>query len=219
VAALSTLEERLIGALREAIGAVLSRSIVTLGVARAKVNPAQIRPDDEQRLFGELKRGLQLFVKEPERRELCLDRLRQVLASIGPTKPLPERIAIDLLSESDIVKARGAGRDLCRDLGFTGAVQIKVATAISELARNAVQYARSGVVTITALAGKRAGIEVVVHDQGPGITDLDQILAGNFHSKSGMGIGLVGTRNLMDEFEIETAPGRGTVVTMRKYIR
>lgn len=216
---MSPVEQRLVGEMREVVGAIMAKSIITLGVARSKVNFEQFQAGDEQRLLGELKKGLQLFIKEPERRELCLERIQRVLASVEPVQPTHDQVEIELLNESDIVKARGAGRDLCRDLGFTGALQIKVATAISELARNAIQYAGTGKVTIRSLTGRHAGIEVVVRDPGPGIADIELIMRGEFSSKSGMGIGLVGTKNLMDDFDVQTAPGEGTTVTVRKFLK
>lgn len=216
---MNPVEQKLVGEMREVVGAIMAKSIITLGVARAKVDLEQLRAGDEQRLLGEIKKGLTLFVKEPDRRELCLKRIQQVLASVEPVEPVAEQIAIDLLSESDIVKARGAGRDLCRNMGFTGAMQIKVATAISELARNAIQYAGTGQVTIKTVSGRRAGIEVVVRDEGPGIADIELIMRGEFSSKSGMGIGLAGTRNLMDEFDVQTEMGKGTVVTVSKFLK
>jgi serine/threonine-protein kinase RsbT len=126
---------------------------------------------------------------------------------------------IPILVEDDIVRARSAGRDLCRDLGFSEINQVKVATAISELARNIFQYAKTGLVVLRTLSGARAGIEIVASDQGPGITDVPLVLGGNYRSRTGMGKGLLGARRLMDHFEIDSGPGRGTKVTLRKYVR
>lgn len=216
---MDAIDQQLIDELKDLVGTILAKSIVTLGVARSRVDPQQPRPGDQDRLAAELKKGLRLFVKEPDRRELCLQRVESTLSAIEPAAPATGTIQIDLLSESDVVKARGAGRDLCRDMGFTGAIQIKVATAISELARNVIQYAGTGRVDINSISGQRSGIEVVVRDEGPGITQIDEIMRGEFSSKSGMGIGIVGTRNLMDDFDIETGPGEGTVITIRKFLR
>ena len=183
------------------------------------VETTNVRPGDERRLLDELRKGLQLFVKDEDQRRKCVSAVEGVLSRVEPTATSASHIEIDLASESDIVRARGAGRNLCRDLGFTGAMQIKVATAISELARNVIQYAGTGRVKIGSLAGQRSGIEVVVQDEGPGIGDIEQIMRGEFSSKSGMGIGMVGTKNLMDDFDVDTAPGKGTVVTIRKFLR
>jgi serine/threonine-protein kinase RsbT len=215
---MSPFEHKLVDALRDEVGAILAKSIVTLAVSRSRVNVEQLLPHDRKRLAAEFERGCQLFVRDEPRRQRCLRQLTDLFAAQEPHAPPREQTIIDLTSESDIVKARGLGRDRCRAIGFTGAVQIKVATAISELARNVMQYAGEGRVTINTIAGGRTGIEVIVQDEGPGIEDLDRILAGDFSSKSGMGIGIVGTRNLMDECDISTAIGKGTVVTVRKYL-
>jgi serine/threonine-protein kinase RsbT len=87
-------------------------------------------------------------------------------------------------------------------------------TAISEVARNIVLYAGQGQIEIATV---KRGIEIVARDRGPGIANLDQVLAGNYKSRMGMGLGLRGVKKIADQFDIQTAPGRGTTVrfTMR----
>jgi serine/threonine-protein kinase RsbT len=132
------------------------------------------------------------------------------------TAPQKDVIEIAITVESDIVRARGAGRDMCRELGFNEINQVKVATAISELARNIFHYAKTGKVVLRRLRTPRAGIEIVASDNGPGIPDLKLVLSGSYQSRTGMGKGLLGSRRLMDYFDVVTAPDRGTTVTMRK---
>jgi serine/threonine-protein kinase RsbT len=102
-------------------------------------------------------------------------------------------------------------------MGFSMALQVKVATAISELARNIVQYAGAGEVEIGSVQGKTIGIEVVARDRGPGIPHLAEVLDGDYRSMTGMGMGLRGTRNLMDYFDVRTAAGTGTEITVRAF--
>lgn len=129
-------------------------------------------------------------------------------------------IEISITVESDIVRARGAGRDMCRELGFNEINQVKVATAISELARNIFHYAKTGSVVLRRLGPPRPGIEIVASDKGPGIPDLKLVMSGNYHSRTGMGKGLFGARRLMDFFDVVTGPnGQGTTVTMRKHTK
>jgi serine/threonine-protein kinase RsbT len=128
-------------------------------------------------------------------------------------------IEININVEGDIVTARGAGRDMCRDLGLSEINQVKVATAISELARNIYHYAKTGRIVIKKLGAPRPGVEIVASDKGPGIADLKLVLSGNYRSRTGMGKGLLGARRLVDQFEIDTAPDRGTTVTLRKFVR
>lgn len=130
-------------------------------------------------------------------------------------------IAIE--GEDGIVAARQHARDLARRLGFRLVDQCRVATAVSELARNVARYASrgQGEVSIRELrsADGRIGMEVVVHDDGPGIIDIDQAMQAGFTSGNGLGMGLSGAKRLVDEFAIDTEIGRGTTVTIRKWRR
>jgi serine/threonine-protein kinase RsbT len=129
-------------------------------------------------------------------------------------------VRIPIRHESDIVSARREGRTLGATLGFTSGELTVIATAISEVARNIVVYAKMGEisVSITENAGKR-GLLVVAKDEGPGIKDLDRAMSDGFSSAGGLGLGLPGARRLMDEFEIVSVVGKGTTVTMKKWAR
>jgi serine/threonine-protein kinase RsbT len=128
-------------------------------------------------------------------------------------------IAID--SDADIVAARQRGRELAQKVGFTGSDLTMIATAISEIARNIVVYARRGDVELGACSkpGKKGGIVVVAKDEGPGIADVDRALTDGFSTGGSLGLGLPGARRLMDELEIITEVGKGTTITMRKWLR
>ncbi len=124
--------------------------------------------------------------------------------------------------EADIIKVRDRVRRLAREMGFDPTTQIKITTAISELTRNIYEYARSGAITLSvAERGKHTlGLQVTARDDGPGIDEarLRAIMRGSYRSFSGLGVGIAGTRRLMDEFDIETAPERGTRVTVVKWL-
>lgn len=121
---------------------------------------------------------------------------------------------ITLAAEKDILAARQAGRELARELGFGLADQTRLATAISELARNALQYAGGGDCCLTNLAeGQTSGVRVVVEDHGPGIPDLARALEQGFTTNRGLGAGLPGAKRLVDRFHIQSEPGH-TVVTI-----
>ncbi len=123
-------------------------------------------------------------------------------------------IEIAIEREDDIVRARETGRAMCRVLGFSEVGQTKVATAISELSRNIFQYAGRGEVRMRPANG--AGIEVVASDRGPGIANVPAVLTPGYRSKRGMGMGLQGTRRLVDELQIDSRPGVGTTVRFSK---
>jgi serine/threonine-protein kinase RsbT len=134
-------------------------------------------------------------------------------------------IAIDGQDDYVVVSARGAARELAREMGFGVVDQTRIAAAVSEIVRNAVLYAGHGTVTfvvhdVPSSLGREArrGIEVVVADQGPGIGDVERVLAGGYSTSGGFGRGIAGSRALMDEFELESRPGRGTTVRMRKWL-
>jgi serine/threonine-protein kinase RsbT len=130
-------------------------------------------------------------------------------------------IALAIAGEDDIVTARRQAREIAKALGFGAVDQSRIATAVSELARNVIRYATDGrgEAHIRALppSPRGRGIEVVVRDSGPGIADIEQVMQAGFTSGGGLGMGLPGTQRLMDEMEIVSAPGIGTTVTIRKW--
>lgn len=128
------------------------------------------------------------------------------------------RIAIRV--DKDIVAARQSGRTLAAELGFSNTDATLVATAISELARNIVHYAKEGEITLNTLNKSEAhGIVVVARDKGPGISNLEQAMKMGYSTSGSLGIGLPGVRRLMDEFTIDSRPGHGTTVTVKKWKR
>jgi signal transduction histidine kinase/CheY-like chemotaxis protein len=124
--------------------------------------------------------------------------------------------SIELRHPQDVVLARQRARHIARLLHFDAQDQTRFATAVSEIARNAVQYAAGGRVQFVLEGAAPQALLVHVSDRGPGIGELDAILAGRFQSATGMGLGLVGVRRIMDRFEIESAPGAGTTVVFGK---
>jgi serine/threonine-protein kinase RsbT len=124
---------------------------------------------------------------------------------------------IPIESDADVVTARQQAREMAGRLELTSTDQTLLATAISEVARNITTYAKRGEVELSMIRdddGGREGIRVVARDQGPGIENLDLALQDGYTSGSGLGLGLPGARRLVDDFDIETAPGRGTTVTL-----
>jgi len=127
-------------------------------------------------------------------------------------------IRVSINSDQDIVSARQKGRMMASELGFSPGDATLIATAISELARNIVSYARKGQITLKMVNSlNRQGILVVAADDGPGIADIRQALRDGFSTSGSLGLGLPGVRRLMDEFEINSEPGRGTIVTVKKW--
>jgi signal transduction histidine kinase/CheY-like chemotaxis protein len=128
----------------------------------------------------------------------------------------PVVLTLDLRLEQDVVLARQRARQVAALLEFSPQDQTRIGTAVSEIARNAHEYARGGRVRFLLRTQGVPALVVEVKDQGPGIAGLEEILAGQYQSRTGMGLGIVGARRLMDDFEIESAPGKGTTVRMSK---
>jgi serine/threonine-protein kinase RsbT len=116
----------------------------------------------------------------------------------------------------DVVRARRSGLDIALKMGFHQAEANKVAVVISELGRNIELYAGEGVITVTAYP---KWIQVVAEDHGPGIPDVARVLAGGYTTSQGMGLGVSGSKRLMDEFEVDSIVGRGTKITAIKRMR
>lgn len=121
-------------------------------------------------------------------------------------------------SDQDIVLARQKGRAMAVELTFSSGDATLIATAISELARNLVSYARTGKVMLRRIQGSsRVGIQIIAADEGPGIPDVRQALRDGFSTSGSLGLGLPGVRRLMGEFSIASQSGQGTTVTVKKW--
>jgi serine/threonine-protein kinase RsbT len=129
-----------------------------------------------------------------------------------------EETRVNVRSDSDVVTARQVGRELASRLAFNSVELTYIATAISEIARNIVDYAGTGDLGIALVDdGTRRGVEIVATDQGPGIPDVPRVLRGGYSTGGSLGLGISGARRLMSEFHIKSKPGEGTRVTMRKW--
>ena len=130
----------------------------------------------------------------------------------------PKPMQVPVRSENDIVRVRQTVREVAAALRFSIVDQTKVVTAASELARNTLVYGGGGAVEVEVVEnGLRRGLRAVFSDGGPGIPDVDEALRDGFTTGKGMGLGLGGARRLVNEFHIDSAPGRGTCVTIVKW--
>ena len=128
------------------------------------------------------------------------------------------KVRFEITVEQDIILARKAGRGLSTESGLSEVAAAEIALAISELARNILIHAGTGKIMLQARAeGSRVGIEVIASDEGPGIANIELALRDGFSTAQGLGLGLPGTRRLVDEFEIKSEPGRGTTVKLTKW--
>jgi len=139
--------------------------------------------------------------------------------AMTPAPPARE-VRVRIERDVDVVTARQEGRALALLLGFSSGDATVVATAISELARNIVLYAKGGEIVITlAEQGSQRGLKITARDEGTGIRDVERVLRRGYSTSGGLGLGLPGVRRMMDEFELVSQSGKGTVVTVKKWRR
>lgn len=133
---------------------------------------------------------------------------------------MQDEMQVGIACDVDIVTARQRGRELAAERGFDRTDQTLIATAISEIARNIVEHADRGEITFSAIdySGRR-GILILARDEGPGIADIEMAMRDGYSTGKSLGMGLPGAKRLMDEFEVESQPGSGTTVTMKKWVR
>lgn len=132
---------------------------------------------------------------------------------------MQDEVQVAVESESDIVTARQRVRAMAAALGFSSTDQTLIALAVSEVARNIVSYATRGQVTLSEVDdGGRTGIRVVAKDDGPGIEDIGLAMRDGYSTTRSLGMGLPGAKRVTDEFEIDSAPGRGTTIRMTKWL-
>ncbi|UGQ47292.1 ATP-binding protein [Massilia endophytica] len=128
-------------------------------------------------------------------------------------------LSLGIHAELDVVASRQRARQIAALCGFNSQDQARIATAVSELARNVYNYAREGRVEF-AVEGETAPqlLVITIEDKGPGIVNLDLVLSGRYQSNTGMGLGILGARRLMDQCDIRTAPGAGTTIVLKKLL-
>jgi serine/threonine-protein kinase RsbT len=133
------------------------------------------------------------------------------------TVTVDERHEMRIDTEDDISLVRGKVRDMAQACRFDVFLTAAVTTAASELARNVWVHAGRGMAIVERIADVRPGVRVEFKDEGPGIANIERVLAGGYSTANSMGLGLSGSKRLVDEFSIDSAPGRGTKVTFVKW--
>lgn len=133
---------------------------------------------------------------------------------------MPNEVCVPVDSEIDVVTARQKGREMAAQLGFSSTELTLIATAISEVTRNIVEYAKRGELCLSIVQhGDKRGIVVIASDHGPGIANIKLAMQDGYSTGHSLGLGLPGAKRLMDEFEIVSSVGKGTKVTMKKWVQ
>lgn len=128
----------------------------------------------------------------------------------------PVRLPINNLI--NVVTSRRRGLEMAQKLGFSLPDATKIAVVISELARNITLYTEGGTITIIAHTGDKKGIKIIAQDKGPGIEDVERVLTGGYTTSKGLGMGISGSKKIMDEFEIQTVINGGTTIKCTKWL-
>ena len=223
---MKTVEKEVGAILAGTISSITQRSIFNRLGGLATTPIQQLTPADRATILSELENSVRLFARSNSS-QLIASITKALSAESGaaaaaaggggtaPTVAAPRQLPIE--QEKDIATARLEAWSEAVRIGLSKFASVKVATAVSELARNIVFYAGKGFVELRSLKDDRGviGLQIIATDQGPGIpaTKLDEIWAGTYKSQRGMGKGLVAVKKLVDEFQLDTRPGVGTTVT------
>ena len=235
-----SLSQEVLRILRLHLSPINATSALKVAEQHVGVQPGALKTEHLAETIETITKGLPFFLGNPKVLAACIDDLQKLSAppeqSVGPSEKTPSSqrgpdsvtkrltdkatsvIRLTIANDEDVIVARKRSALVSAELGFTALEQVKISTVVSELARNIVCYAKTGTLEITKLASP-IGIEIVARDHGPGIANLDLVLSGRYRSKQGMGMGLRGTKNLVDSMDIQTAVGAGTTITVVRYRR
>ncbi len=208
VKGIKDVHEQILDVLSRYLSPLNAKGVLSRALARADLRRDQLDDVTAPQVVGNIQRAARLFV-DPA----ALAQLEEELTRLASSGQAPAAVKVQVNGERDIVKARAAGRQICEQLRANAFSVQKVATVVSELARNIVSYAEQGHMEVTPIPGGRARVRIVAVDDGPGIPNLARILSGKYRSKTGLGLGIVGSKRLADKFDIQT--GRhGTTVSV-----
>lgn len=194
------------------LSAMNAEGLLSRALREAEILPELFTLDDLARILPSIERRARLYV-DPSR----LSPLKAELADLGGDWQFVGAKVFQVRREADISTARIAAKEFCDEAGARSFVAHKVATAVSELARNIVHYTPGGTIELALRSDAPARFGVVAVDQGPGITNLAEVLAGRHRSKTGLGRGLLGVKRLADRFHIDSGP-QGTRVEIEVHL-
>jgi serine/threonine-protein kinase RsbT len=221
-----TVEKEVGAILAGTISSITQRSIFNRLGGLATTPIQQLTPGDRATILSELENSVRLFARSNSSQLIAS--IAKALTAEGSAAPgmassggtvtaLPAPRKLPIEQEKDIATARLEAWSEAVRIGLSKFASVKVATAVSELARNIIFYAGNGTVELRSLKDDRGviGLQIIATDQGPGIpnTKLEEIWAGTYKSQRGMGKGLVAVKKLVDDFHLDTRPGLGTTVT------
>lgn len=202
---MNSLYQQLIAVLTRYMSGVNAHSVLGRAVRHSLLNPEQLTPRDLETMMPTIDRGIRLFVESSRQTQLLAD-----IGALAGRKESPSH-TVNIRSEQDISQARVLARAMCENARARSFVAQKVATVVSELARNIVSYTPGGAIELVLSNEGQSRILVRATDTGGGIPNLDEVLSGKYRSTTGLGRGLLGVKRLADRFNIKTSKG-GTQV-------
>lgn len=199
---MSAAYQKVLSVLEKYVSRVTARGVLDLSIQHSGLRREHLSEQQLGRVIPRLLRGVQMFL--PSDGHAALRR------ELGALEPTPEYVPPDLVQisqERDISTARNLARSMCERMHAPSLAMQKVATIVSELARNIVSYTPGGSLELIPSHSPRPRIVVRAVDRGGGIANVDQILAGRYTSRTGLGKGILGSKRLADRFDIQTGPG------------
>jgi serine/threonine-protein kinase RsbT len=193
-------QDRVLVVLGRHLSATNAQNVLSRALRESRTT-GTLQTDDVQKLQPALERGLRLFLPLGTVANVLVE-LSRAFAPSEPPRAQTLRVAI----EADVSESRLAARAMCEVLGARRVVVQKVATIVSELARNIYMYAGKGTIELVPAAASAPRLIIRAVDEGPGIPHLEEVLGGRYKSRTGLGAGLLGTKRLVDRFDIATGP-------------
>ena len=208
--------QRIHAKLRDHLSRVNAELVLNRACTRAGLIPQTVQPHHLPLILDSLESALGLYLDRRQTRD-ALDAVRTLASETTRTPAGYNRLSVEISAEEHIDAARTAALRLAKVGGLGHVDAVKVATVVSELARNIYQYARTGTIRLEVIHAPCNGIRIVAEDSGRGIPHLDQVLSGQWRSKTGMGLGLLGSRRLMSTFNVHTVANQGTTIVTEKH--
>ena len=204
--------EQILKVLLSYLSSMNAEGLLSRALREAEIEPGHFSLDDLGDILPSIERRARLYV-DPSR----LPRLKADLAALGGDRPSLGAKIMPIRREVDISTARITAKEVCDSAGARSYISHKVATAVSELARNIVHYTPGGTIELLLRREAPARFCVIAIDQGTGITNLAEVLAGRYRSKTGLGRGLLGVKRLSDRFHIDSGP-QGTRIEIEVHL-
>ena len=213
-----TAEQKIVNVLQPHLSEIMCKSILSLSLAKTRIDIDNLHTADRERLINEMSKGIRLYVQNPQSHNACIANLNQALTAGNLAAPVtrPQR-SVTISSDSDIIEIRKVMRNASKEIGFSDTDQLRMSTSVTEVARTMLKYTQNGEIILHSLAGENSGIEIIARGQAYAKEDDASFGEDDHRSQSQSDWEHLGSRRLVDEFNVEVKPNRGFEITLRKY--